>query len=243
MESVKIKRWPLRLVSIVAVISLALGITGVILATSKDSSTATTDAPNYHVNILKEKLRSIPNVNYTEVDGLISLKTTNEVNSNLDGKTIAVVCGLRANDFDGIDLCLDLVARNELSKSVNFEIFPLVNQAGYEYAKSTDQSWTRNRNMKPCPGVNLARNFDSDFNANLPCDDSNYGGEFAESETETSALAKALLGHGAVFTVESGSSKLVTPYYRNTNLFRQMGNFRLADEKFKSTLFFRFTHS
>ena len=207
METVKTKRWPLRLVSIISVVSLALGITGVILSTNTESdvtatpttsstaaSTApteivttnpTTSAPNYHVSALKEKLRSIPHVSYTEINGLISLKTTNDVDQKLEGKTIAVVCGLRANDFDGIDLCYDIVARNELSKSVNFEIFPLVNQDGYEYAKSTDQSWTRNRNMKPCSGVNLARNFASNFHTNLPCTDSAYGGEFAESEVET----------------------------------------------------------
>ena len=207
MESVKTKRWPLRLVFTISIVSLALGVTGVILATTTESdvtttitstssatttgptgtvpTNATTNAPNYHVSALKEKLRSIPHVNYTEVNGLISLKTTNDVNPKLDGKTIAVVCGLRANDFDGIDLCYDIVARNELSTAVNFEIFPLVNQDGYEYAKSIDKSWTRNRNMKPCPGVNLARNFASNFDANLPCADSAYGGEFAESEVET----------------------------------------------------------
>ena len=117
-----------------------------------------------------------------------------------------------------------MVARNELSNGVNFEVFPLVNYEGYQYAKSTDQSWTRNLNLKNCQGVNLERNFNSNFQV-LGCNDPNYGGASAESEKEINTLVQQLdkSKYAAVFSVESGLDSLTTAAYRNLNAFRQMG--------------------
>ena len=212
-----------KILSVVAVAALALGITGVILAVNNDSTDLDNIADKDHISELRQRLQAIPHAEFNEVDGLMSLKITNDESDKLSGRAVAVVCGLRANDFDGIELCHEMVARNELN-GVNFEIFPVVNYQGYQYAKSTDQSWTKNRNLNNCEGVNLERNFNSNFQV-LDCDDPNYGGTSAESEKEIHALVKQLdkSKYKAVFSVESGLDSLTTASYRNSNAFRQMG--------------------
>ena len=82
-------------------------------------------------------------------------------------------------------MCRDIAARNELAKTVNFEIYPVVNSEGFEYAKTVDRSWTNNRNTNNCnTGINLERNFNWFFDRNKNCGDADFGGLDYESETE-----------------------------------------------------------
>ena len=84
-----------------------------------------------------------------------------------------------------IQLCQDIAARDELPKNVNFQIYPLVNAEGYTYAQTVDRSWSNNRNIDTCSGgINLERNFDSNFDQNEDCRSPDYGGKAPESEQE-----------------------------------------------------------
>ena len=90
-------------------------------------------------------------------------------------------------------LCQDIAARNELSKTVNFQIYPVVNTDGFNYAETVDRSWTTNRNIESCSyGINLERNFDWNFDRNQACNGPYFGGTAPESEREVRFVWKLL---------------------------------------------------
>ncbi|KAJ8683317.1 hypothetical protein QAD02_019109 [Eretmocerus hayati] len=73
-------------------------------------------------------------------------------------------------------------------------IIPVLNPDGYEYSRTTDRMWRKNRSknsQSSCEGVDLNRNFDIKWKhrsqSRKPCDET-YSGPAAFSEPETQAL-------------------------------------------------------
>ena len=114
-----------------------------------------------------------------------------------------------------------------LSKSeheADFKIFPLVNSDGYDFAKTSDPAWIKNRNFENCP-VNLERNWD--FHHEITeCSDIKYGGKKAESEAEIKDLIaeiKKVTSIRAIIEVKGGADLLTIPAAVNKNhVFRRM---------------------
>ncbi|XP_053698029.1 zinc carboxypeptidase-like [Sabethes cyaneus] len=81
----------------------------------------------------------------------------------------------------------------DLSTNYNWFIFPVVNPDGYKFTFEGDRLWRKNR--KPyglCRGVDLNRNFDSNWGGIGSSDDPcsyDFSGEAAFSEPEAAALA------------------------------------------------------
>lgn len=79
---------------------------------------------------------------------------------------------------------------------------PVLNPDGYEYARTVDPMWRKNRNPPPegsdCFGVDLNRNYNvTGFGVGAspdPCSDS-YMGQKPDSEPEVRAASDFLLGH------------------------------------------------
>ena len=72
-------------------------------------------------------------------------------------------------------------------------LVPVLNPDGYEYSRTTDRMWRKNRRKNSgskCDGVDLNRNFEMGFgtaSSGNPCDDT-YRGTEAFSEPESAAL-------------------------------------------------------
>ncbi|XP_058127448.1 zinc carboxypeptidase-like [Anopheles coustani] len=110
----------------------------------------------------------------------------------------------------------------ELSTAYDWFFFPIVNPDGYKYSFVGDRLWRKNR--KPyglCRGVDLNRNFDSNWGGIGSSDDPcsyDFSGNTAFSELEASALADFL--HRSVKTerirtyiaLHSYSQLLMFPY-------------------------------
>uniref|UniRef100_A0A7E4VET2 Peptidase_M14 domain-containing protein n=1 Tax=Panagrellus redivivus TaxID=6233 RepID=A0A7E4VET2_PANRE len=81
----------------------------------------------------------------------------------------------------------------------NVYLIPVMNPDGYEYARTEDRMWHKNRRQSlesPCAGVDLDRNFPynrtgHDFTDFFPCDDF-YRGPESASEPEVSSLLKLI---------------------------------------------------
>ena len=83
-------------------------------------------------------------------------------------------------------------------KKFTYYIAPILNPDGYEYSRTNDRMWRKNRApnpMKWCRGVDLNRNWDFHWNevgaSSLSCSDI-YAGPSANSEPEVQAVAKFL---------------------------------------------------
>ncbi|KNC97768.1 uncharacterized protein SPPG_06768 [Spizellomyces punctatus DAOM BR117] len=82
---------------------------------------------------------------------------------------------------------------------VEFYITPISNPDGYEYSRTQDRYWRKNRGSNSnsnCVGVDLNRNWDEHFGVvgvdSNPCSET-YNGPSAFSEPETKALSKFIL--------------------------------------------------
>ena len=94
-----------------------------------------------------------------------------------------------------------------IGHDVNYEIFPVANPSGYDYALTQDPAWIRNRRSisAGCEGARLDRNFNFQFRA-LECQDENYGGPSAGSEPEVKFITQHLMENDfeAVVVVGTG---------------------------------------
>ena len=96
---------------------------------------------------------------------------------------------------------LDRLASDDTSLTRNIDIYsvPIVNADGYEYSRTTDRMWRKNRSVDPsvredCPGVDLNRNWKQGFGigaSTYSCSEV-YQGKKAFSEPETIALMKEM---------------------------------------------------
>ena len=93
---------------------------------------------------------------------------------------------------------------NEFSTKFNFHLLTMANPDGYNYSRTVDNNWRKNRRPsgKKCPngeeavGVDLNRNFEDKWGltgaSNDSCDRNTYMGHEPGSEAETQAIEKYL---------------------------------------------------
>ena len=104
----------------------------------------------------------------------------------------------------GAFLLFDYLMGNEFSTKFNFHLLTMANPDGYNYSRTVDNDWRKNRRPrgKKCPngeeavGVDLNRNFDDKWGltgaSDDPCDRYTYMGHEPGSEVETQAIEKYL---------------------------------------------------
>ena len=115
--------------------------------------------------------------------------------------TVLIECGIHAREWISPAICLYIIAdlvkssqqKSSLLSKYNFAFLPVLNPDGYAYTWSHDRLWRKNRSPNSnskCFGVDLNRNFDSDFcktgSSKNPCSNI-YCGPKAFSEFETCA--------------------------------------------------------
>ncbi len=118
--------------------------------------------------------------------------------------TFVIAAGQHAREWiaPAVAMCLaDALARNddgdasirELSQRLSIVVVPLVNPDGYEFSRTTNRFWRKNRNGA---GVDLNRNWDSmwGLGADTSPGSEVYPGTGAFSEAETKAVRDLVLG-------------------------------------------------
>ncbi|EDV34241.1 uncharacterized protein Dana_GF21071 [Drosophila ananassae] len=107
-------------------------------------------------------------------------------------------------------------------RGLTWYIMPVMNPDGYEYSRTTNRLWRKNRSASrraQCNGVDLNRNFDIGWNgygsSTNPCSDT-YRGSSPASEKETKAvaefLAKRKYNLEAYLTYHSYGQMIVYPW-------------------------------
>jgi len=86
-----------------------------------------------------------------------------------------------------------------LIDNYDFYIIPMMNPDGYQYSWDNDRYWRKNRSPgTPCDGVDLNRNFDSNWSepgaSDNPCSETFYG-PAANSEPETQTIITMVQSH------------------------------------------------
>jgi len=110
----------------------------------------------------------------------------------------------------------------DLARSFDYYVFPIVNPDGYVYTHTTDRMWRKTRRPVAnslCYGADPNRNWDFHWMeagaSNDPCSDS-FAGEFPFSENETRSLAEYFRGISdklvAYLDFHSFSQLLMFPY-------------------------------
>lgn len=152
--------------------------------------------------------------------------------SKKSGNTaVFVECGIHAREWISPAVCTYIL--NELLTSQSPEIldlaenfdwffFPVVNPDGYKYTFQSDRLWRKNRQPYGlCRGVDLNRNFESNWNgigaSSDPCA-YDFAGGSAASEPETKVLQQFLKENAAssrirtYFSMHSFSQLIMFPY-------------------------------
>ncbi|KAK0407714.1 hypothetical protein QR680_003546 [Steinernema hermaphroditum] len=114
-----------------------------------------------------------------------------------EGPALWIDAGIHAREWISVAVALKFI--DQLVKhggpNVTFYIMPVVNPDGYSYSMTKERFWRKNRkapqcgdSSECCQGVDLNRNFDSNFKSSPgPCSDI-HPGAFPFSEPETRAI-------------------------------------------------------
>ncbi|KAK9501207.1 hypothetical protein O3M35_002277 [Rhynocoris fuscipes] len=128
---------------------------------------------------------------------ITAVKVTND--SSVRKPVIVIDAGIHAREWIAPAVALHILyelvenydKNKNLTDAVEWHIIPLLNPDGYEFSRTEDRMWRKNRanTSNPfCPGVDLNRNFDLYFGGSGtsldPCDETYIGtGPFSEPET------------------------------------------------------------
>ncbi|KAJ8712407.1 hypothetical protein PYW07_005249 [Mythimna separata] len=157
-------------------------------------------------NFLAEDYSSIckvQTIGYTAENRTI--KMINITDGNPKNKIILITGGSHAREWVSVTSALYILnnivtkfdTQSNYIKNKNWLIIPVMNPDGYAYTHTVDRLWRKNRrNFTRCNGVDINRNFDSDWGiVGITQSDEckvTYSGPYAFSERETKALRKLI---------------------------------------------------
>uniref|UniRef100_A0A0P4W6G3 Peptidase M14 domain-containing protein n=2 Tax=Scylla olivacea TaxID=85551 RepID=A0A0P4W6G3_SCYOL len=138
--------------------------------------------------------------------------------------------GIHAREWISEAVTLQLLYKlasddTNLTRNIDIYSVPIANPDGYEYSRTTDRLWRKNRAIDPsverdCPGVDLNRNWSTGYGVGAstnPCSEV-YQGSAPFSELETRALKKEMTRVSSVhnlrlvMAVHSFGQKLYHPW-------------------------------
>jgi carboxypeptidase A4 len=142
---------------------------------------------------------------------------------------IVVEAGLRARDWianmAALRLVKELTDNSTKSDHVDWVVLPNINPDGYEFTRTTDRHWIKNRradlsNASTCVGVGLNRNFDFNWAGSASsmdfCSDY-YAGPWPMSEKELEALNTIFSTYDkrikAYVSLQTAGSYILSPYF------------------------------
>jgi len=163
---------------------------------------------------LDEIADALPQVFKTEIIGQ-SIENRNlkiiKASTGNPKRKVWIDCGIHARERISPATCIyliDYLKKGYESNDANvltllahyqWEILPLVNPDGYEFARTTTPMWRKNRRVNSgttCIGVDLNRNYGHFWMyagaSSNPCSDT-YAGSKADSEPETQAVEKHIM--------------------------------------------------
>ncbi|XP_066953173.1 carboxypeptidase B-like [Macrobrachium rosenbergii] len=129
------------------------------------------------------------------------VRITNNIGNNIKKKVVFIDGGIHAREWVSPPAAFyaikKLIADTKLTKSIEWQIIPMLNPDGYIYTWSQDRLWRKNRSPSSvCVGVDLNRNFGYQWGglgtSTDPCNEE-YRGPSAFSEPESRALRDAML--------------------------------------------------
>ncbi|XP_062539331.1 zinc carboxypeptidase-like [Armigeres subalbatus] len=171
--------------------------------------------------------------------------------SKKSGNTaVFVECGIHAREWISPAVCTYILNQlltstvpdvQDLAENFDWFFFPVVNPDGYKYTFEADRLWRKNR--KPyglCRGVDLNRNFESDWNgigaSSDPCA-YDFAGASAASEAETQVLQKFLKENAessrikTYFSMHSFSQLIMFPYGYTTDKAQNYDDLQTIGER------------
>ncbi|XP_066953172.1 carboxypeptidase B1-like isoform X2 [Macrobrachium rosenbergii] len=129
------------------------------------------------------------------------VRITNNIGNNIKKKVVFIDGGIHAREWVSPPAAFyaieKLIANTKLTKSIEWQIIPMLNPDGYVYTWNQNRLWRKNRSPSSvCVGVDLNRNFGYQWGglgtSSYPCSDL-YRGPSAFSEPESRALRDAML--------------------------------------------------
>ncbi|XP_071036159.1 carboxypeptidase B-like isoform X2 [Parasteatoda tepidariorum] len=190
-----------------------------------------------YLRTVTDKYKSLAKMNIIgrtyEDRKIIAVHVTKE--SELKKKVIVFECGVHAREWTPIETCIYVMKmmiyggsnrtiQSQLLEKYHLIFLPVVNPDGYVYSFTHDRMWRKNRRPmqefegKICVGVDINRNFDTDFcksGKRNPCS-LTYCGPEPFSEKENQAIRRVLLKHHknllAYFSIHSFGNLWMTPF-------------------------------
>ncbi|XP_058443710.1 zinc carboxypeptidase [Malaya genurostris] len=171
--------------------------------------------------------------------------------SKKSGNTaVFVECGIHAREWISPAVCTYLLDQlltsdapevRDLAENFDWFFFPVVNPDGYKYTFESDRLWRKNRApYGMCRGVDLNRNFESDWNgigaSSDPCA-YDFAGASAASEPETQVLQQFLKANAqssrirTYFSMHSFSQLIMFPYGYTADKVENYNDLKTIGEK------------
>ncbi|XP_037552753.1 carboxypeptidase B2 [Nematolebias whitei] len=159
------------------------------------------------------------------------------LNNRPNKKAMWIDCGIHAREWISPAFCLSFVHHSlsfyqqnqditHILDHMDVYVLPVLNPDGYKHTWTKNRLWRKNRSLNRsanCIGVDLNRNFDSNWcttgASDDPCSEI-YCGSFPESEPESKAVADFLRRHKdsihLYISIHSYSQMLLFPYSYTT---------------------------
>jgi len=143
------------------------------------------------------------------------------VGSGTITRNLLIQCGIHAREWISGAVCQWLAEYWVTNYSdgrwanTRLNIIPIVNPDGYEFSRTNNRLWRKNRRPGSCVGVDLNRNYPVMWgrggSSTDPCSDT-YMGPSSGSEAETSVSVQALRGVDGALDMHSYSQLILRPF-------------------------------
>jgi carboxypeptidase A4 len=167
-----------------------------------------------------QSLKSIPNSTNFSIGTSFENQSIEALKIGSGSHNIVLTAGIHAREWLAIHALVSLSRNLPSFTNYTFYIVPVVNPDGYEYSRSVDRQWRKNRQIttsSKCTGVDLDRNFGfqyGNFNGSSsdPCAE-DFRGKGALDAPESKALQKFLssMKIDAYFDLHSFGNRILYP--------------------------------